>query len=153
MREYEIVPSLLEHVDDIMVVERLSFKIPWSRDSIIEEFRSNGFAVYFSALIGGKAIGYGGMWKVFDEGHITNVAVHPEFRGKGIGGALIEILIDEADRSGIKHITLEVRRSNEVARRLYTKNGFKESGVRKAYYADNGEDALIMWKTIEAEDG
>ena len=136
----------IEHIDGVMVVENLSFKIPWSKNAFIEEVTNNKFAIYAVALAGGKVIGYAGMWKVFDEGHITNVAVHPEFRNNGVGRVLIEHLIDRARIEGIARMTLEVRRSNIAAQKLYQKYDFMESGVRKGYYADNGEDAIIMWK-------
>ncbi|MCX8131349.1 MAG: ribosomal protein S18-alanine N-acetyltransferase [Clostridia bacterium] len=135
-----------EHIDDVMIVENLSFRIPWSRNAFVEEVTNNKFARYVTALIDGKAVGYAGMWKVCDEGHITNVAVHPEFRGSGIGAALVERLVELASGEGIVSMTLEVRKSNIAAQRLYSKYGFVESGCRKGYYADNGEDAIIMWK-------
>lgn len=148
MNGVEIVAACAGHIDDIMVVENLSFRIPWSRQAITEEITMNKFAVYLSAVIGGRTVGYAGMWHVCDEGHITNIAVHPEFRGAGIGSLLMEALIDIAYDSGITGMTLEVRRSNTVAIALYSKYGFVSSGLRKAYYADNNEDAIIMWKTL-----
>jgi ribosomal-protein-alanine N-acetyltransferase len=146
MYKIEIVRSTVEHIDDIMVVEHLSFKIPWSRESIRQEIAQNKFAIYLSAQICGRVVGYAGMWSVCGEGHITNIAVHPEYRKNGIGSLLIEGLIDIAKTEGISRMTLEVRRSNLAAQRLYRKYGFEECGLRKSYYADNGEDAIIMWK-------
>ena len=146
MHNVEIIKTSADHIDDIMIVERLSFKIPWSRESILEEINGNKYARYFSARVGSRIIGYAGMWSVFGEGHITNVAVHPEFRGSGIGSLLMEKLIEIAGSEDITDMTLEVRKSNLTAQRLYKKFGFVEYGFRKAYYADNGEDALIMWK-------
>ncbi|HHW48541.1 MAG TPA: ribosomal protein S18-alanine N-acetyltransferase [Clostridiaceae bacterium] len=146
MYKIEIVRSTEEHIDDIIVVENLSFKIPWSRESIKQEITGNKFAVYLSARVDGKVVGYAGMWKVCGEGHITNIAVHPEFRQNGIGSLLLEGLIDIAKKEGITRMTLEVRKSNLTAQRLYKKYGFEECGLRKSYYADNGEDAIIMWK-------
>ncbi|MDP4092475.1 MAG: ribosomal protein S18-alanine N-acetyltransferase [Bacillota bacterium] len=137
----------IEHIDDVMVVENLSFSIPWSKESFFQEVTGNTFARYITAKVNGRVIGYAGMWKVFDEGHITNVAVHPEFRGTGIGSALIEYLMEVARKENITSMTLEVRRSNIAAQRLYNKYGFKVEGYRKGYYSDNREDALIMWKT------
>ena len=90
-------------------------------------------------------VGYAGMWKIQDEGHITNIAVHPEFRGVHIGKALMSQLINEARSLGVNSMTLEVRKSNIIARNLYESFGFKEAGVRKGYYADNKEDAIVMW--------
>jgi len=86
------------------------------------------------------------MWKVLDEAHITNIAVHPEFRRNNIGYLLLESLIQLARRECVQSMTLEVRKNNIIAQGLYKKYGFKEVGVRKGYYSDNDEDAIIMWK-------
>jgi len=146
MNKVEVVRSTVEHIDDIVVIENLSFKIPWSKESIKQEITENKFAIYLSALVCGRVVGYAGMWSVCGEGHITNIAVHPEYRQNGIGSLLLESLIDIAKKEGISRMTLEVRKSNFVARKLYRKYGFEECGMRKSYYADNGEDAIIMWK-------
>ena len=146
MYNVEVFAMTIDHIDDVMIVEDLSFKIPWSRDAFIEEITRNKFAIYLCARIEGKVIGYAGMWKVFDEGHITNVAVHPKFRGSGVGSALVDNLINTAKKEGITKMTLEVRKSNIVAKALYGKYGFEAGGFRKGYYSDNGEDAIIMWK-------
>ncbi|HOA55038.1 MAG: ribosomal protein S18-alanine N-acetyltransferase [Acetivibrionales bacterium] len=145
----KIVRARKEHIDDIAVVENLSFRIPWSRQSLTAEFMHNDNAVYFCALIDGKAVGYAGMWQVCDEGHITNIAVHPEFRCIGIGSALVEALLKEAESRGLTALTLEVRKSNSRARSIYMKYGFEDGGMRKAYYSDNNEDAIIMWKRLK----
>lgn len=149
MKEFTVVAASDEHIDDIAVIENLSFKIPWSRQSIIEEIIENKAAFYVCAEIGGKAVGYAGMWQIIDEGHITNIAVHPEYRCTGIGSALMEALLTAAGERGITALTLEVRRSNYEAQALYKKYGFTEGGMRKAYYADNKEDAIIMWMHLE----
>jgi ribosomal-protein-alanine N-acetyltransferase len=146
MKNIEIVVACRDHIDDIVTIENLSFKIPWSRQSITEELTENNVAVYFCAIVDSKAVGYAGMWQVCDEGHITNIAVHPEFRSSGVGSALMEALLRTAKERGITALTLEVRRNNHNAKALYIKYGFKEGGMRKAYYADNNEDAIIMWK-------
>jgi ribosomal-protein-alanine N-acetyltransferase len=146
MLKLELVSASIEHINDIMTVENLSFSIPWSRDAFIEEITRNKFAIYISAKLDDKVVGYGGMWKVIDEGHITNIAVHPEFRGNKIGSALLEELLTIAKNEGINKLTLEVRKSNLVAQKLYSKFGFLVEGMRKGYYSDNNEDALIMWK-------
>jgi ribosomal-protein-alanine N-acetyltransferase len=136
----------LEDIDDVMVLEKLSFTIPWSRDAFVQEITNNKFAIYISAKLDGRVIGYAGMWKVCDEGHVTNVAVHPEFRRSGVGCSLVEYLITLASKENIERMTLEVRRSNIAAQELYSMFGFKVAGCRKGYYSDNGEDAIIMWK-------
>lgn len=142
----EIIKTSIEHIDDIMIVENLSFTIPWSREAFLEEISRNKFAIYLSARVNGKVVGYAGLWSVCGEGHITNVAVHPEFRGNGVGSKLLESLVDLANRGKIQSMTLEVRKSNTIAQGLYKKFGFEVCGSRKAYYADDGEDAIIMWR-------
>jgi ribosomal-protein-alanine N-acetyltransferase len=88
------------------------------------------------------------MWIIIDEAHITNVAVHPLYRGKKIGLSLMIKMMNVARMFRARSMTLEVRPSNTVARNMYTKLGFKEHGVRKRYYSDNNEDAIIMWVTL-----
>lgn len=148
MKDIRIVRSVPDHIDDIVIVENLSFKIPWSKQSISDELVKNKFALYFSAEFDSHIVGYAGMWHICDEGHITNIAVHPEFRGIGIGSLLMESLIEKASYLEIISMTLEVRKSNAAAQALYRKYGFQDGGFRKAYYADNNEDAIIMWKTL-----
>ncbi len=142
----EVKEMKLEHLDDVMIIESLSFKIPWSKSSFIEELIENKLAVYFVAVSGGKVIGYGGVWKVFDEGHITNIAVHPEFRRCGAASVILESILSMCNETDIRSLTLEVRKSNIAAQKLYEKYGFKAEGIRKRYYSDNNEDALIMWR-------
>jgi ribosomal-protein-alanine N-acetyltransferase len=90
-------------------------------------------------------VGYAGLWLMTDEAHITTIAVDPDFQGNGIGELLLVALIDRAKQIGARWLTLEVRVTNEVAQRLYEKYTFKEMGLRRRYYSDNGEDALVMW--------
>lgn len=136
----------LSDIEDILVVEKLSFSIPWSRDSFEKEILDNNLAIYLVAKVNEKAVGYIGMWKVLNEGHITNVAVHPEFRHQGIGDQLVSELLSLCEKDNIDLVTLEVRKSNQNAIKLYEKHGFVAEGIRKAYYQDNKEDAIIMWK-------
>lgn len=96
-------------------------------------------------------VGYGGLWLMVDEGHITTIAVSPANRGQGIGELLLNGLIDQAVDVRATRLTLEVRLSNEAAQRLYLKYGFQPSGTRPRYYTDNGEDALIMWTDVITE--
>lgn len=137
-----------EYIDDIMEVEHSSFTVPWSRNMFKDEFTKD-IAIYFGAVSDdNKAIAYGGMWKIFDEGHITNIAVHKDFRRRGIAQKILDNLFEYAKENGIVSMTLEVRVSNSSAISLYEKNGFESCGVRKGYYEDNNEDAVIMWKNL-----
>lgn len=96
----------------------------------------------------GKAIGYAGMWTIMDEAHITNIAVRGAYRGRKLGEKLLDELMSTAAYLGMERMTLEVRVSNSIAQRLYQKKGFESAGLRKGYYSDNGEDAMIMWANL-----
>lgn len=126
-------------------IEKASFKTPWSYESMLEE-AGNPLARYYVAHSGGEVIGYAGAWLVIDEAHVTNVAVRQDFRGKGIGRALMERLIQLCADSGMTKMSLEVRMSNAAAQNLYRSLGFTADGVRKKYY-ENTEDALLMSKS------
>jgi len=136
----------LEHLSQVVQIENASYPSPWSRHSFAYEVMKNSFACYIVAISGKKVVGYAGMWLILDEAHITNVAVHPNYRKAGIGRALMMQMIGRAVVTGSNRMTLEVRPSNNAARHLYNKLGFKEGGVRKGYYIDTNEDAIIMWK-------
>ncbi|HEX2926184.1 MAG TPA: ribosomal protein S18-alanine N-acetyltransferase [Ruminiclostridium sp.] len=146
VNKIEVVQMNEVHLDGVMIIENLSFKIPWSRNAFIDELTTNQMAVYVVAVSGEEIIGYGGLWKVLDEGHITNIAVHPEFRRCGAGSRIMDKLLEICDLNGIRSLTLEVRKSNLPAQKLYEKYGFRAEGIRKGYYSDTGEDALIMWR-------
>ena len=138
----------INDVDDIYEIERLCFPDPWSRDSLIYELDKNPRAFYIVAELDDKVVGFVGLWWIGDEGHITNVAVRPGFRNRKIASGIMTVMLDFTTKEGIKHHTLDVRRSNEPAIGLYEKYGFEVEGIRKGYYLNNGEDALIMWRHI-----
>ena len=140
-----------DDIANIVEVETKSFEIPWSKESFENELK-NKLALYLVAKVDEKAVGYIVVWKIFDEGHITNVAVHPDFRGQGLARALISELLSLCRKDGIVSFTLEVRESNIVAQKLYKSFGFVESGKRKGYYSDNNEDAIIMWLNITEDE-
>lgn len=146
MADVIIRQATVDDVDDIYEIERLCFSEPWSRDSMVYELSENPRAFYIAAELDGKVVGYAGLWWIGDEGHITNVAVRPGYRNRHIGNGIIQVMIDFTTQEGIMHHTLEVRRSNQPAINLYEKFGFVVEGVRKEYYANNKEDALIMWR-------
>ena len=146
-----IVPMMEEHIDGVVAVEEGTFSIPWTRADFEREVRENNMAIYFVAVEDGKVVGYAGMWHVVVEGHITNVGVLEETRGKGVGSMLMEKLIEVAEEKKMFGITLEVRMGNAPAQALYHKYGFKAEGIRKNYYPDTKEDAIIMWKYFSEE--
>lgn len=134
-----------EDVPRIHELERLCFSLPWSEQTLNEEMDANPFALYLGAFVGDRLIGYVGTWRILDEAHMTNLAVHPNFRRRGIAKALVSRIKQIMAENGVTSMTLEVRESNHVARALYRSMGFSDAGRRKRYYSDNGEDALIMW--------
>lgn len=143
----EITPMKLEDLNEVLEIEILAFTTPWSRNSFIYELLENERAFYLVAKNEfNQVMGYVGMWIVFDEGHITNLAIHPNFRRKGVANKLMVELIQVSKEKGVRYLTLEVRRTNNSAQELYQKMGFVHMGVRRKYYLDNNEDALIMWK-------
>ena len=139
-------PAEAADVAAIAEMEKICFATPWSEDAIMHELTSNPLAHYIVAEIAGKVVGYVGFWQILDEGHITNVAVRPEWRGNHIASTIIAVMLEVGESLGITRYTLEVRSSNEPAKALYRNFGFKEEGLRKGYYEDNGEDAVIMWR-------
>ena len=139
----------LEDLDDVLQIEEKTFSDPWSRKSFEMEITENLLSTNIVAQYQEKIIGYAGMWTIIDEGHITNIAVDEEYKGKSVGNYLLMGLIKQCKNNEIYKITLEVRKSNMVAINLYKKHGFVEAGIRKDYYINEKEDAIIMWKTIE----
>ncbi len=147
----QITPMDKSHIDGVYAIEKDCFAVPWSRKAFEGELE-NKLAVYVVATEGNDVIGYGGMWHVVTEGHITNIAVHKDHRRRGVGDAIVKALIGIAEERNMIGLTLEVRKSNDGARKLYENNGFKLEGIRTEYYEDNREDALIMWKYLINEE-
>ncbi|MFD0621051.1 ribosomal protein S18-alanine N-acetyltransferase [Paenibacillus sp. GCM10027629] len=141
----------LEDIETIVELEHLAFTMPWTAEAFRNELTQNHFARYMVMELHDQIIGYGGMWTIIDEAHITNIAVRPEYRGRKLGARLLSELMKTASYMGMRKMTLEVRVSNTVAQGLYRKFGFSPAGVRPRYYSDNNEDAMIMWADIPEE--
>jgi [ribosomal protein S18]-alanine N-acetyltransferase len=138
----------IDDLDAVMEIEHSSFSIPWSREAFYNEIEQNHLSTYLVAEDGERIAGYCGVWLVVDEAHITNVAVLPEYRGQGIGEDLMMRIMEISKEVGARVMTLEVRVSNVSAKGLYRKMGFQDGGIRKRYYSDNQEDALVMWVNL-----
>jgi len=136
-------------ITQIVEIEKQSFPAPWSTYAFKCELADNNFAKYLVVTTEDNqelVLGYGGMWLIIDEAHITNIAIAPEYRGQNLGELLMGGLETLAMQKGALRMTLEVRVSNEKAQALYKRRGFVPSGIRPNYYVAENEDALIMWK-------
>lgn len=131
-------------IPSILNLEKQINSAPWSEQAFRNEL-GHPHGVFKVAKLDNKIIGYGGVWLVIDEAHITTVAVAEEFRKRGIGKEIVRQLLEEARQRGMTCSTLEVRASNTPAIKLYENLGFKTIATRKGYYPDNKEDALVMW--------
>ncbi|MET3549238.1 ribosomal-protein-alanine N-acetyltransferase [Paenibacillus favisporus] len=141
-------PMTLEDIPAVMVIEHDAFTLPWTEEAFRNELTHNHFARYMMMEWKGEPVGYAGMWTVIDEAHVTNIAVLSPYRGRKWGERLLLELMKTASQLGMKRMTLEVRVSNRVAQNLYMKMGFEPAGLRKGYYSDNQEDAMIMWAEL-----
>ena len=148
--EYEIRPLTIADLPLMRAIEEASFSTPWPGNAYESELTTNRLARYVGAWRGGELLGFGGIWLMVDEAHVTTMAVLPANRRTGVATVLLLELLQEARRGGARVATLDVRVSNSDAQRLYRAFGFAEVGRRIRYYDDNGEDALVM-TTAELE--
>jgi len=144
-----ISPMSAGDIRTVMRIESLSFTTSWPPSAFSSELNDNKLAHYFIGRVGdpqnGTVVAYGGIWVILEDSHITTIAVHPDWRGKKYGEEMLVHLMHEAIDRGASWITLEARESNTVAQNLYRKYGFTTVSTRRAYYSDNGENAVVMW--------
>lgn len=132
-------------IEAVMEIERLSFRTPWSPQVFLDEIaRAEAFVDVMRHVADGRVTGFVNYWRVVDEVHLLNVAVHPDARRQGYARRLLDHVIGFARQHGCRLVTLEARRSNELALRLYQRVGFRSVAVRPNYYADDQEDAIVM---------
>ena len=136
------------HVSQVADLEKLCFSDPWSEKSVASEL-DNPLSIWLVAVEGERLAGYVGSQTVLDETDMMNIAVHPDYRRRGVAEQLVEQLVEALKQRGSRCLTLEVRASNEPARKLYEKLGFQQIGLRKNYYRNPREDALILRKEWE----
>lgn len=146
LNDLQIKPMQPEHIGRVLEIENVSFPAPWSHRSYLGELTRNNFAHYFVGFLDGIIVGYIGLWIVVDETHITTIAVAPEYRGNRIAEKFIEYGEEYSKVWGAEKMILEVRVSNTPAQKVYKRMGFEPIGIRKQYYADNLEDAIVMLK-------
>jgi ribosomal-protein-alanine N-acetyltransferase len=136
-----------EDLGGLIAVEQASFLNPWTRDMYLAELQNPDVSRLLVAKDSdGRVVGFCGFWCVLDELHINNLAVLPEYRRQGIASMILNRVFDDGRQAGAGRATLEVRRSNEIAQRLYARFGFTVAGVRRGYYRQPEEDALVLWR-------
>ena len=150
MPSLSIERMLPADVPEVLVIERASFSMPWSRGAFLYEIEQNQVARCWVGREDGRVVGYICLWEVADELHVTNVAVHPDARRRGFARALLESVFAHARAVGSRMVLLEVRPSNTEAIPLYESFGFRVIGRRRGYYYDTGEDALVMEALVSA---
>ncbi len=144
MKNLRFEPLREEHLPEVLEIEKQANSAPWSERSFRNEL-DHQHGIFLVTIGEGRVVGYGGVWLVVDEAHVTNVAVDSSARRQGIGRKLMMELLKRAKERGMTCSTLEVRASNEAAIRLYEQLGYKITAQRKGYYPDNKEDAAVMW--------
>lgn len=134
-------------IDDILAVEEASFTSPWTREMYLAELNNKGVSYFYLAkAASGEVVGFCSFWHVLEELHINNLAVLPAYRRAHMGTELLTRVLEDGAKLGARRATLEVRRSNEAAQKLYEKFGFTVAGVRRQYYTNPPEDALVLWR-------
>lgn len=142
--DVQIGPMRRRHIPAVLRIEGRVYPRPWSAGLFLSELAQRNARAYLVARYNGKVVGYAGVMFFPDEGHITNVAVDPDFHRNKIGTRLLLELIEDARRRGVRSMTLEVRRANTGAQTMYRRFGFQTVGVRRGYYVETGEDAYVM---------
>lgn len=143
--DVHVVAMRRRHLRGVLRIEQQAYPRPWSMSLFLGEMSLRSSRAYFVARSGREVVGYAGLMMVLDDGHVTTVAVDPLMRRRGVATRLVLAVCREAVRRGADAMTLEVRFSNRGAQELYRRFGFRPVGVRKGYYQETGEDALVMW--------
>jgi [ribosomal protein S18]-alanine N-acetyltransferase len=143
--EVHIVPMRRRHLRSVVRIEAQVYPRPWSHSLFVSEIALRSTRAYFVAKVGRDVVGYAGLMMSMNDGHVTTIAVDPAWHRHGVGTRLLLALAREGVERGATALTLEVRLSNRGAQEMYKRFGFTAVGVRKGYYADTGEDALVMW--------
>lgn len=138
-----------EDISNVLIVDQQIFTSSWTEDIFKHEVLDNQYAHYFVVEADGEVIGYAGLWIVDNDAQVTNIGLLQKYRGYNIGEKLFGFALQYAMKHGVTRLSLEVRVSNVVAQKMYRKFGLVPGGIRKNYYTDNGEDALVMWVNLD----
>ena len=143
--EVRLLAMRRRHLRSVLRIEARAYPVPWSMSLFLSELALRSTRAYYVAFAGRQLVGYAGLMMTLDDGHVTTIAVDPAWHRHKIGSRLLLALAREAIRRGATSLTLEVRLGNKAAQNLYRRFGFRPVGVRKNYYAETKEDALVMW--------
>ena len=143
--DVQIVPMRRRHLRSVLRIEAQVYPRPWSLSLFMSELALHGSRAYYVARVDGIVVGYTGLMLSGDDAHVTTIAVDPAWHRHKIGSRLLLTLAQEARMRGSRHLTLEVRVSNDAAQAMYRQFGFAPAGIRKGYYIETNEDALVMW--------
>lgn len=150
MNELVTIREMIQDdIDTVHAIEQDSYTSAWTKEVFYNELINNAHAFYAVIAYKGEVVGYAGMWVVYDDAQITTIAIEEAFRGKRLGEQLFRYMLQTAYRLDVARLSLEVRVSNVVAQNMYRKFGLVPGGVRKGYYTDNNEDAIVMWVNIK----
>ncbi|MDQ6697743.1 MAG: ribosomal protein S18-alanine N-acetyltransferase [Actinomycetota bacterium] len=140
-----LTPMRRRHLRGVLRIEGQVYPRPWSLGLFNSELALVDQRIYIVARVGPVVAGYAGLMVVAEDGHVTTIAVDPSWQRQGLATRMLLQLVDSGVARGTEHLTLEVRHSNRRAQELYRKFGFAPAGIRRGYYVDNREDALVMW--------
>ena len=146
--DVRIVPMAFAHLEQAVEIERLSFSDPWTRGMFRSELELGDLSFARAAVEGDHLVGYLLAILIPEEAHLGNIAVHPDARRRGIAQMLLDDLLSAAAREGVKRVTLEVRETNQIARKFYYNNDFIDVAIRKNYYRNPMEDAIVMLRSL-----
>ncbi|MGH9001242.1 MAG: ribosomal protein S18-alanine N-acetyltransferase [Acidimicrobiia bacterium] len=150
--EVKVLAMRRRHLRSVLRIESKAYPVPWSMSLFLSELALRSSRAYYVAYVGRQLVGYAGLMMTLDAGHVTTIAVDAAWHRHRIGSRLLLALVREALRRGATSLTLEVRLRNRAAQNLYRRFGFRPVGVRKNYYAETKEDALVMWAEDVATD-
>jgi len=148
-RKLKLREMVFADIEQVLAIEKAAFATPWTHEAFLFEMEQNEHAFYVVGELDGEIIGYCGSWLVMDQATITNIAITPQYHGRKLGAVLLGYVLQALQAAGATDVSLEVRVSNERAQQLYRKFAFVSGGIRKGYYVDNHEDALVMWRKFE----
>jgi ribosomal-protein-alanine N-acetyltransferase len=144
-KDFDIVPMRRRHLKSVVAIEQQVFPSPWSLGLYLSELALGSSRAYYVARFDGEVVGYAGLMIAVGEGHVTTIGVSPAWQRQGVGRRLLLALARTARERGAEHLTLEVRATNHGAQAMYHQFGFVPAGIRKNYYAEVHEDAIVMW--------